>query len=111
MTWIDNDGFETSAKWCWFFTFTFPAHLVGSWPRSPPFRKSITFLHQTGNATAEFSTDVDMNVVAGQVPFEFIVEDLEQDSSEPAGFNMRVSAMNSAGYGRPSVTFNIKVEY
>ena len=50
-----------------------------------------------------------MNVVAGQDPFELIIEGLDQASSEPAGFDFRVSALNSAGYGRPSASLNIKV--
>lgn len=50
-----------------------------------------------------------MNVIAGEVPFEYIIEGLEQDSSEPAGFDIRVSALNGAGYGRPSVPLSIKV--
>lgn len=50
-----------------------------------------------------------MNVIAGEVPFEFIIEGLEQSSSEPAGFDVRVSALNGAGYGRPSAPVNIKV--
>lgn len=50
-----------------------------------------------------------MNVVAGEVPFQYIIEDLEQASSEPAGFEVRVSAKTSAGYGRPSAALNIKV--
>lgn len=64
---------------------------------------------QAGNATTSFSIDIDMNVVAGEVPFEYVVEGLEQSSSEPAGFDMRVSVMNSAGYGRPSAVLNVKV--
>lgn len=51
-----------------------------------------------------------MNVVAGEVPFEFVIEGLEQDSSEPAGFGVRVSALNGAGYGRSSATLTIKVK-
>lgn len=66
---------------------------------------------QAGNATASSSTNVDMNVVAGQDPFEYVIEGLEQASSEPAGFDVRVSALNSAGYGRPSAALNIKVTY
>lgn len=51
-----------------------------------------------------------MTVVAGQDPFEYIIEGLDQQSSsEPAGFDVRVSALNSAGYGRPSASLNIKV--
>lgn len=50
-----------------------------------------------------------MNVVAGEVPFEYVIQGLEQASSESAGFDVRVSAKNSAGYGRPSSTLNIKV--
>ncbi len=50
-----------------------------------------------------------MTVVAGQDPFEYIIEGLDQVSSEPAGFDVRVSALNSAGYGRPSASLNIKV--
>lgn len=65
---------------------------------------------QTGNATTSSSTEVDVNVVAGEVPLEFLIENLEQDSSETAGFNVRVSASNSAGYGRPSDIVNIKVK-
>lgn len=52
-----------------------------------------------------------MNVVAGEVPFEYTIEGLEQDSSEPAGFDVRVSAKNDAGYGRPSSVLNIKVDH
>jgi len=67
-------------------------------------------LPQTGTAaTLGESTDVDMTVVAGQDPFEYIIEGLDQISSEPAGFDVRVSALNSAGYGRPSASLNIKV--
>lgn len=50
-----------------------------------------------------------MDVVAGQDPFEYVIEGLDQPSSEPAGFDVRVSALNSAGYGRPSAALNIKV--
>lgn len=50
-----------------------------------------------------------MNVVAGDVPFEYLIEGLEQDSSESAGFDVRISALNGAGYGRSSATLNIKV--
>lgn len=64
---------------------------------------------QAGNASARSATDVDMNVVAGEVPFRYVVMGLEQSSSEPAGFNFRVSAGNGAGYGRPSAVLNIKV--
>lgn len=54
--------------------------------------------------------DVAMDVIAGQDPFEYVIEGLDQSSSEPAGFTVRVSALNSAGYGRPSETLNIKVK-
>lgn len=50
-----------------------------------------------------------MNIAAGKVPFQYVVMGLEQSSSEPAGFNFRVSAGNSAGYGRPSAVVNMKV--
>lgn len=50
-----------------------------------------------------------MIVIAGQDPFEYVIEGLDQSSSEPAGFDVRVSALNSAGYGRPSAALNIKV--
>lgn len=75
----------------------------------PPYTRHLNPLPQTGNASAAFSVDVDMNVIAGEVPFEYIIEDLEQASSEPAGFDMRVSSKNSAGYGRPSTVLNVKV--
>ncbi|CAM9800578.1 unnamed protein product [Ectocarpus sp. 6 AP-2014] len=63
---------------------------------------------QAGNATVSSSTDVEMNVVAGVDPFVYVIEELDQASSEPAGFDVRVSALNSAGYGRPSAALNIK---
>lgn len=50
-----------------------------------------------------------MSVVAGEVPFEYIIKRLIQDSSESAGFNVRVSALNRAGYGPPSTVLNLKV--
>lgn len=50
-----------------------------------------------------------MDVVAGQDPFEYTIEGLDQSSTEPAGFDVRVAALNSAGYGRPSAALNIKV--
>lgn len=50
-----------------------------------------------------------MDVVAGKAPFEFVIEGLDQESSESAGYGVRVTAANSAGYGRPSATLNIKV--
>lgn len=56
-----------------------------------------------------FSTDIDINIAAGKVPFEYVVTGLEQSSAESAGFNIRVSAGNNAGYGRPSAALNIKV--
>ena len=64
---------------------------------------------QAGNATAYMSTDIAMDVVPGGAPFEFVIEGLDQESSEPAGYGVRVSAANGAGYGRPSATLNIKV--
>lgn len=51
-----------------------------------------------------------MTIIAGQDPFEYVIEGLDQSSSEPAGFDVRVSALNSAGYGRPSAVLNIKVK-
>lgn len=71
----------------------------------------IFVFKQAGNATASSSTDVVMNVVAGKDPFEYTIEGLDQSSSEPAGFDVRVSALNSAGYGRPSASVNVKVTY
>lgn len=81
----------------YFITVSFPA------------LPAVCLLSQAGNATVSLSTDIAMDVVAGEVPFEFLIEGLEQDSSEPAGFDVRVSALNGAGYGPPSMSFNIKV--
>ena len=64
---------------------------------------------QAGNATAYASTDIVMDVVIGNAPFELVIEGLDQESSESAGYGVRVSATNSAGYGRPSTALNIKV--
>lgn len=64
---------------------------------------------QVGNSSVSFSTDIDTNIAAGKVPFEYVVTGLEQSSAESAGFNVRVSARNNAGYGRPSSALNIKV--
>lgn len=50
-----------------------------------------------------------MDVVVGDAPFEFVIDGLDQESSESAGYGVRVSAANGAGYGRPSATLNIKV--
>lgn len=50
-------------------------------------------------------------MVAGVDPFVYVIEELDQASSEPAGFDVRVSALNSAGYGRPSAALNIKVRH
>lgn len=55
------------------------------------------------------STDIDIDVVVGNAPLEFVIEGLDQESSESAGYDVRVSAANSAGYGRPSTALNIKV--
>ena len=67
------------------------------------------FILQAGNATASTSESMDMNAVAGEVPFEYIIKGLDQKSSESAGFDIRVSALNGAGYGRPSAPVNVKV--
>lgn len=77
-----------------------------SWFASPILRTT-----KAGNATASSSTDVEMNVVAGVDPFVYVIEELDQSSAEPAGFDVRVSALNSAGHGRPSAALNIKVRY
>lgn len=75
------------------------------------FRNTILCIlrEQAGTAAASVSTEVVMNVVAGQDPFEFVMQGLDQPSSESEGFDVRVSALNSAGYGRPSAALNIKV--
>lgn len=78
--------------------------------RVPRFRSVAPPLwFQAGNATASVSTDIDIDVVVGNAPLEFVIEGLDQESSESAGYDVRVSAANSAGYGRPSTTLNVKV--